>query len=99
MTAIYQGEIATDGSTRIVCTGSFMNINNIIITNLTSNYTLTLNRTSLTTSEFLVPIYEFQLDAGDTIRDTEIYPLLNNDSLQLISDVPGTTFYINSITS
>jgi hypothetical protein len=47
----------------------------------------------------LIPIYELTLDAGDTIRDTEEYVLNNSDYIQLISDVPGTTYSITATAS
>lgn len=99
MMIVYQGEIAIDGSTVITCTTNNMTIYNIIITNLTTNYTLTVNRISNNLEELnSVPLCEFQLDAGDTVKDGTSYLFNKGDSLQLISDVLGTTFYVNALT-
>ena len=46
-----------------------------------------------------IPIYEFTLDAGDSIRDLETYSLDNGNYLQLISSVAGTTFYVSATQS
>ena len=45
------------------------------------------------------PIYEFTLDEGDSVRDTNPYVLLKGSYLQLISDVAGTTYYIKGVQS
>lgn len=96
MNIIYQGHVATDGSTKITCTTTSLVINSIIINNLDSNYVFTLNRFMTGPGIHEVPIYEFTLDQGDSIRDLETYSLENGNYLQLISDVPGTTFYISA---
>lgn len=96
MNIIYQGHVATDGSTKITCTTTSLVINTIIINNLDSNYVFTLNRFMTGPGIHEVPIYEFTLDQGDSIRDLEIYSLDNGNYLQLISNVPGTTFYISA---
>jgi hypothetical protein len=44
----------------------------------------------------LIPIYEFALDLGDTVRDTEGYTLNQGNFLQLITNVTGTTYYISA---
>jgi hypothetical protein len=44
MEVVFQGNVATDGSTKIFCTTSSLNITNIIINNLTSNYVFNFNR-------------------------------------------------------
>ena len=93
----YQGIVSTTGSTQITCTGPKLTIHNIIINNGSSNYVFTLNRFVNDPPTFsLIPIYEFTLDAGDTIRDTEEYVLNFSDYLQLISNVPGTTYSITA---
>lgn len=93
----YQGIVSTTGSTKIICTGLSLTIHNIIITNSTSSYVLTFNRfvyDPIVVS--LIPIYELTLDGGDTIIDTEEYVLNNGDYIQLISNVPGTTYSITA---
>lgn len=99
MEIIYQGHVATDGSTKIVCTTTSLVINSIIINNLDSNYVFNLNRYMTGPGIHEVPIYEFTLDQGDSIRDLETYSLNNGNYLQLISDVIGTTFYISATQS
>jgi len=96
MNIIFQGHVATDGSTKIVCTTTSLVINSIIINNLDANYVFNLNRYMTGPGIHEVPIYEFTLDAGDSIRDLETYSLENGNYLQLISDVIGTTFYISA---
>ena len=96
MEVIFQGHVATDGSTKITCTTTSLVINSIIINNLDANYVFNLNRFMTGPGIHEVPIYEFTLDAGDSIRDLETYTLENGNYLQLISDVAGTTFYISA---
>lgn len=96
MDVVYQGRVETDGSTKIVCTTTSLTINTIIINNLGSNYIFNLNRFEKGPGIHIVPIYELSLDAGDSIRDTELYILSNQDYIQLISNVTGTTYYIKA---
>ena len=99
MTVIFQGHVATDGSTKITCTTTSLVINSIIINNLNDAYVFNLNRYMTGPGIHEVPIYEFTLAAGDSVRDLETYTLENGNYLQLISDVPGTTFYISATQS
>ena len=99
MEIIYQGNVALDGSTKIVCNSGVLTINTIIINNLISNYTFTLSRNTLFSGIPEVLLYNFELLAEETIRDTETYVLNLNNSLELLSDVPGTTFYISATQS
>jgi hypothetical protein len=96
MEIVYQGNVATDGSTRITCTTTSLTINSIIINNLDSNYVFNFNRFETGPGIHLIPIYELSLDAGDSIRDTESYTLSQGDYIQFISNVPGTTFYVKT---
>lgn len=97
MDVTFQGVVATDGSTKITCTGVKLTIHSIIINNATANYVLTYNRCSIDLPTItIVPIYEFTLDAGDTVRDTEEYILDTGEYIQLISDVAGTTYSITA---
>jgi hypothetical protein len=95
MNIVYQGRVATDGSTRITCTGTSLLINVIIINNLDGNYVFSLHRFETGPGIHNIPIYQFDLDLGDSIRDTEGYLLSQGDYLELNSDVDGTTFYIS----
>jgi hypothetical protein len=97
MEVIYQGHVATDGSTKITCTTTSLVINEIIINNPDNNYNITMNRYMTGDGIHLIPIYEFALDLGDTVRDTEGYTLKKSNYLQLITNVIGTTYYISAI--
>lgn len=99
MEVIYQGHVATDGSTKITCTTTSLVINSIIINNIDNNYVFNLNRYMTGPGIHEIPIYEFTLDAGDSIRDLETYSLDNGNYLQLISSVVGTTFYVSATQS
>jgi hypothetical protein len=96
MEVVYQGNVATDGSTKIFCTTASLNITNIIINNLTSNYVFNFNRFKNDEPLVTVPIYELSLNAGDSIQDTNSYILYTFNYIQFISDVPGTTYYIKA---
>jgi hypothetical protein len=94
MNVTFQG-ILTGGCSgkRITCTTTSLTINDISINN-SSAYTFTLNR--YTSGQGVVLIYTFILNAGDNVRDNEVYILNNGDYLELISDIPGTTYYISA---
>ena len=93
---VYQGKIALDGSTKIVCTTTSMEISLIIINNISSNYTLTVSRFETGPGIHEVPVYRFDLDAGDSVRDTTIYTLSQGDYIRLESTQLDTTYYISS---
>jgi hypothetical protein len=95
MNIVYQGEIALDGSTIIKAENILITITNIIINNTSSAYTITVNR-NLDSEKQITLLYTFSLDQGDTVRDTQLYALDPGDYIQLISNVAGTTYYINS---
>jgi len=96
MNIIYQGKIALDGSTRITCTTTSMVVSLIIINNINSNYILTLSRFETGPGIHEVPIYKFDLDAGDTVRDTTIYTLSQGDYIRMESTQLDTTYYISA---
>jgi hypothetical protein len=96
MNIVYQGKIALDCSTKIICTTTSMEISLIIINNIDNNYTLTISRFETSGGIHEVPIYKFDLDAGDTVRDTTIYTLSNGDYIHLQSTQPDTTYYIST---
>lgn len=87
---IIQGEIALDGSTKIVATSSAIIVTSIIVNNLSEDYSFILYRGS----NNIVPIYRFDLDAGDTIRDSEEYVLNPGEYLKLVTNVSNTTYYV-----
>lgn len=99
MNVVYQGKIALDGSTKIVCTTTSMEISLIVINNINSNYTLTVNRFETGPGIHEIPIYRFDLDAGDSVRDTTIYTLSQGDYLRLESTQLDTTYYISAETT
>ena len=95
MNVVYQGKVALDGSTKIVCTASSMVVSLIVINNIDSNYTLTVSRFETGPGIHEIPIYKFDLDAGDSVRDTTIYTLSQGDYIRLDSTQPDTTYYIS----
>lgn len=97
MNIIYQGHVATDDSTKIVCTTDSLVINIMIINNLLSNYVFSVYRFTPQKGIHLIPIYEFNLNAGDSVRDIEAYTLHKGEYLQLSSNVPNTSYYISTI--
>ena len=99
MNQIYQGKIALDGSTKIICTASSMVISLIVINNINSNYTLTVSRFETGPGIHEVPIYKFDLDAGDSVRDTTVYTLSKGDYIRLESTQLDTTYYISAETT
>ena len=96
MNKIFQGNVAQDGSTKIICNGSSFVINMIVINNKNTNYTIEVSKFLQGVGIHEIPIYKFNLNAGDTIRDTDQYILNTNEFIQLITNVPGTTYYINT---
>lgn len=93
---VYQGNIAIDGSTKIPCTSGKLLITSIIINNLTLPYLLTVTKFLSNTQS--VPLYQLDLDAGDSVRDTEEYLLNTGDYIQILSDVAGGTYYVSATT-
>ncbi len=94
----YYGTVATDGSTKIYCTTDTLTISKILINNILSNYTITINLfiqepISVTNQ---VPVYTFNLDMGDNLRDNDGYLLNTGDYIQLITNVSGTKYQLNA---
>jgi hypothetical protein len=98
MNVVYQGRVALDGSTTINCTTDSMVISLIVINNIDSNYTISVNRFETGPGIHEIPIYRFDLDAGDTVRDTTTYTLSKGDYIRLQSTQPNTTYYISADT-
>ena len=96
MIVVYQGKIALDGSTKITCTAESMTISLIVLNNVNNNYTVTVSRFETGPGIHEVPIYKFDLDAGDSVRDTNVYILSKGDYLHLESTAIDTTYYITS---
>lgn len=99
MNTVYQGKILLDGSTTIDCTTTSMVISLIVINNINSNYTLTVSRFETGPGIHEVPIYKFDLDAGDSVRDTTVYTLSQGDYIRLESTQLDTTYYISAETT
>ena len=93
---IYQGQVAIDGSTRILCTVDTSIINFISVTNTEGAYTFGLKRYRSKGVINTVTLYELELESGDVVKDTYEYYLYKGDYLQLLSDVEGTNYYIKS---
>lgn len=96
MYTVYQGNIATDGSTKILCTNPSMTINNIVITNPSTPCHLAVSRFMAGNGIHEVPLYNFELNDGDVVTDETLYFLIQGNYIQLISDVPGTSYYITT---
>lgn len=96
---VFQGLVDTDGSSKIICPpGKVMTVTNIIINNPDGDYSFVMNRyMDGVPGIHLVPIYSFDLKAGDTLRDTEHYRLTAGNYLQMISNIPGGTYYVKAI--
>lgn len=90
---IEQGEVNVTGT--VVATGTTGILSTKITTMKFYNplaYTITLERYNASTATTNV-LYEFNLDAGDSITDTMIYALNTGDTLTVYSSIPGTTYY------
>ncbi len=92
MEKVLQGAVLIDGSTRITCTSGLLTITTLIVNNPSEDYHFLLTKVT----DEQIPLYRFDLEAGDTLRDTYNYRLQSGESLQLITNVEGTTFYINA---
>jgi len=96
----YYGTVATDGSTKITCTTETLNISKVIVNNIVSNYTITINLfiqepLSVTNQ---IPVYTLNLDMGDNLRDFDGYLLNKGDYMQLITNVANTKYQVNAYT-
>ena len=96
MEIIFQGQIATNGSTTIVCTTGVLVVNTVIINNLASDYHIILYKHIGIPDAHIVPLYRFDLEAGDSVRDTESYTLHPGNYLQITTNVPGGTYYVSA---
>ncbi len=93
----YQGEIALDGSTKIISTGTRLTVESISITNSTGDYVFTLRR--YLEDEVLQDalVYELTLEEGDTVKDTYRYILDKGNYIQLLSDIAGSIYHVTAI--
>ncbi len=93
MEKVYQGEVSDIGETEIICTTSSLTINQIVVNNPNKDYLIIVTKVD----DQQVPLYRFELDMGDTLRDTHQYILFTGEKLQLVTNVPGTTYSINAV--
>lgn len=96
MNIIYQGNIALDGSTRIIGTSNNLIINSIIINNQDYNYIVTVESYNQDPGVNKIILYNFELTAGDCLKDNDEYSLTNGNYLQLTSNVAETSYYIKA---
>ena len=93
-----QGEVGTVSAT-VLATGSsassslVTSVNNIKFYNPIA-YTITVSKYDASKNT-LLPIYEYQLSAGDTLIDTNTYQLGPSDRLEAQSSVAGTNYFIS----
>lgn len=92
MDVVFQGEVSDTGETVIKCTTNTMVVTQIVVNNPNTDYLFILTKFN----KQQIPIYRFELDMGDTLRDTHKYRLVKGESLQLVTNVPGTTYCINA---
>jgi len=96
----YYGTVATNGSTKITCTAGTLNIVKIGVSNTVSDFTITakifIQKPFSQVDE--VPVYTFNLDMGDNLRDSEQYMLNIGDYLQLVTNVANTKYQITAQT-
>jgi hypothetical protein len=91
---IEQGEVNVTGT--VVATGNTGIASTKITTMKFYNplaYRIILERYNASTATTNV-LYEFNLDAGDSITDTTSYALNTGDTLTIYSNTPGTTYYV-----
>lgn len=99
MNTVYQGDIAIGGTTRIECKSSSLSISSIIIANATNAYTITATIYTGYSDTKETPLYQFSLDLGDSVRDSNVYILTNGGYLILDTDATGGTYYIEGFVS
>jgi hypothetical protein len=93
MEKVYQGELSDTGETEIICTTTSLTVVQIVVNNPNTDYLIILTKVD----DQQTPIYRFELDMGDTLRDTHKYILFKGERLQLVTNVPGTTYSINAL--
>ncbi len=92
---IKQGQVDITGT--ILYTGTSSTLSTTKISQLKFYnplpYVLTLQRYDAASAS-TETLYEFTLDAGDSVNDTALYALNVGDQLIVYSSIPGTSFYI-----
>jgi len=97
MNLVFQGTIDTSAAgTTIDCIHDNMLVSLIVINNITANYNLTVSRLETAAGALETLLYKFQLDNGDSVRDTTQYKMAKGDYIHLESSQPNTTYYISA---
>jgi len=96
MNLAFQGTIDTTDGNKIDCPYDNMIISLIVINNITSNYSITINRFDSEISGAETLLYKFQLDNGDSVRDVTQYKMSKGDYIELNSNAANTTYYVSA---
>lgn len=96
MNLVFQGTIDVSSGTQIDCAYDNMLITVMVFNNITGNYTLTVKRLETEAGPLETLLYKFQLDNGDSVRDTTQYKMSKGDYINLESTQPDTTYYISA---
>lgn len=96
MNLVFQGTIDVSSGTQIECAYENMLISVMVFNNITGNYTLTVKRLETEAGPLETLLYEFQLDNGDSVRDTTQYKMSKGDYINLESTQADTTYYISA---
>ena len=96
MNLVFQGTIDIATPTQIDCAYDNMIISLIVINNITAGYSIIVRRLE-TEIDLETLLYKFQLDNGDSIRDTTQYKMSKGDYIELESSASeNTTYYISA---
>jgi hypothetical protein len=96
MNLVFQGTIDTSNGTQIDCAYDNMLISLMVFNNQTGNYILTTKRLETEAGGLETLLYKFQLDNGDSVRDTTQYKMSKGDYIFLESTQADTTYYISA---
>lgn len=91
-----QGIVSVTGTVIAKAKGSSIRVDKIIINNTTVPYTISLYKYNHNSGSDLVLIYKYDLDAGDSVVDTDGYLLNPEDYIKAFSSVANTTFIVES---
>lgn len=96
MNLVFQGTIDVLSGTQIDCAYDSMIISLMVFNNQTGNYILTTKRLETEAGGLETLLYKFQLDNGDSVRDTTQYKMSKGDYIRLESSIADTTYYISA---
>lgn len=91
-----QGIISSGGSILIKAKTFPVRVDKIIINNTLVPYIISLYKYNYNSGRDLILIYKFDLDAGDSVIDTDGYILNPEDYIKAVSTAAGTTFIVES---